>query len=105
MGLKDKKELISSSKDFLDKTLESDQVLWTILKHCSASGMKRVLSVVYIKNNEPYDISKSIAVLIGWRYSSAHNGVIVSGVGMDVGFHLVETLSRILNKKLTHKWL
>jgi hypothetical protein len=37
-----------------------------------------------------------VARAIGWKFDQVHGGVKVDGAGMDMGFHLVYTLSQVL---------
>lgn len=71
---------------------------YTILRHVSASGMSRDISVKVIdKDGDLVDISFSVAKLIGWTLrQKSYNAVRVQGCGMDMGFHLVSVLSYAL---------
>ncbi len=70
---------------------------YTIIRKVSASGMSRQISVKVIKEGRLYDISYSVAKVLDWSLvQNAHNAVRVSGCGMDMGFHLVSSLSHSL---------
>lgn len=73
-------------------------VIYTIMRHVSSSGMSRDISLVYIKNNEPYHINYSASLALGDRLVSrnGHDAIRVNGCGMDMGFHLVYSLSSVL---------
>jgi len=43
-----------------------------------------------------WDASYLVARAVGWQFDRNHGGVKVEGCGMDMGFHLVYTLSRVL---------
>tara|TARA_R100001509_G_scaffold157533_1_gene121740 strand:+ start:5794 stop:6180 length:387 start_codon:yes stop_codon:yes gene_type:complete len=77
--------------------------VYCILRHRSRSGMSRVIDMFVIRNGQPYRLSWNASKAIGWAYDREHNGVKVRGCGMDMGHHLVYTLSRVLfqgsNKK------
>ena len=93
--------------------------VYTVLKHVSRSGMKRVIDVYVIRDNRPYRLSWSAAELMGWTYDRNHEGIVVGGCGMDMGFHLVYSLSYVLFKNtarakrkgrdpgyvLNHEWI
>lgn len=49
--------------------------------------------VVLMPSGEIADISTEVALLLGWRYSQVHRGVIVTGVGTDPRHHLRHTLA------------
>jgi hypothetical protein len=73
-------------------------VIHTITRHVSASGMTRDISLMYVKEGAIHNITYSAALALEWPLSekSGNRAVRVSGCGMDMGFHLVYTLSRVL---------
>lgn len=81
--------------------------IYTVLKSVSASGMSRKLSVFKIENNEPVWLSYHVArILGGWDDKS--ESVRVTGTGMDMGFHVVYSLSLALfndGYALNQRWL
>jgi hypothetical protein len=80
----------------LRELIKPGDTLYTILRHVSASGMSRDISVVYItKDGETRQLDYSTHVLTGYPLSK-HDGVKVGGCGMDMGFSLVYHLSQIL---------
>ena len=89
--------------------------LYTVLRHVSRSGMMRVLDVYVIRNNEPLRITRSVAALLDYPYNRTHDGVTVTGCGMDMGFQVVYEVSRKLygtnadgsdgGYNLNHRWL
>jgi len=67
-----------------------------IIRHVSRSGMQRTISVVTVKG-EIRNVSSLAARALGWPMKyGAHDGVKVNGAGMDMGFHLVYSLSTAL---------
>jgi len=85
-----------SAREDLLKKLKPGNTVWTNLVHVSRSGMYRVIDCFIIRDNSPRRISWLVAKAIGFRYDRRHEGVAVSGCGMDMGFHLVYSLSRVL---------
>lgn len=91
--------------------------VYSILRHVSTSGMSRAIGFYVIIDNEPIMIDHYIKDLLGYNYDKKHDGVKVSGCGMDMGFHVVYSLSMKLfsNKdgsynhdgayKLKNRWL
>lgn len=78
-----------------------------ILRHKSASGMSRRISVIQIEKNEPRWLDYNVAKALG-RREKQDEGIIVEGAGMDMGFNLVYTPSQTLFKDgyaLKHRWL
>ena len=77
--------------------------VYTILRHVSASGMSRVIDLVVIHKGEPCRISHAAAALISYNLDPKHDGLKVGGAGMDMGFHVVYSLSSRLWPKGTPK--
>jgi hypothetical protein len=77
---------------------DSKPVIHTITRHVSSSGMSRDISLIYATSAGLTNITYSAALALGWPLSekSGNRAVRVSGCGMDMGFHLVYTLSRVL---------
>jgi hypothetical protein len=87
--------------------------VYTILRHRSKSGMSRNISLKYVKGGQLMDITYSAAIVLGWPIVEEFNRAIkVNGCGMDMGFHLVSSLSSALfsaresdgSSKLRHEW-
>lgn len=85
---------------------ESAPVVYTTVNSVSQSGMSRRIRCYTITDNENYgesgfsiyDITWLVARAIG--YSMNDKGLYVSGCGMDMGFHVVNSLSYALGDKL-----
>ena len=67
--------------------------IYTTLNHVSTSGMFRLISVYYIRNNEPFCLDHLVAKITWYRRDKKRKGLRVSGCGMDMGFALVYDLS------------
>ena len=96
----------------LKENIKEGDVIYTQLNHTSQSGMMRHIKVRQIKNNYPLDWSKLVAVALDWKEAKSrfggYNGIKVGGCGMDMGFHLVYTLSSVLYNDgyaIKHNWL
>ena len=102
----------------------NNYTVYTVLRHVSASGMMREISVVIpiIKGGDinggdnPARVqqfvhpSYTIAALLGRRYTEkhGHNAVICQGCGMDMGFDLVYNPSSVLygdGYKIRQEWI
>lgn len=77
---------------------ETDLVYYKI-NHVARSGMSRSISFYVAtigkwKNDKPViqNITGWIASIMGKKIDS-HNGITVSGCGMDMGFHVINNLS------------
>src|SRR5215472_5244674 len=81
----------------LREIVKPGDTLRTILRHVSPSGMTRWISVIVVDEGNATDISSDAAKVLGWSYGTrGHEGIEVGGAGMDMGFHLVYSLSRDL---------
>ncbi|RLG44507.1 MAG: hypothetical protein DRN81_04465 [Thermoproteota archaeon] len=82
--------------------------VYTTLHHVSKSGMTRVISCkVATKAGEILTLDWFLQDLGLGKLSSKHDGLTVSGAGMDMGHHIVYGLSRALysSDKLSQRWL
>lgn len=70
--------------------------VYTVLRHCSASGMTRWLDLYIIKDNTPRRITWLAAAALGYTYDFKREALKVGGCGMDMGFHVVYCLGRRL---------
>lgn len=72
--------------------------VYCVLRHVSKSGMSRVIQLVVNDATDGHlvQIGHWAARLLDWRFDCDKNGVKVTGAGMDMGFHLVYTLSSAL---------
>lgn len=79
----------------LREMLKPGQTVYTILNHVSSSGMSRRISLCIGDGQEVRDITPWVAQSMG---ETVHDkgGIVVSGCGMDMGFHLVYNLGRRL---------
>ncbi len=88
------------------------RVLYTNLRHVSRSGMQRKIDVISLcptdDLKEPVSkawLSYWAAKALGWRFCPKYEAVVVDGCGMDMGFHLVYTLSSIIFRDVPRdKW-
>lgn len=81
----------------LTKLVRRGTTVYTVLRHVSASGMSRRIDLYVIKKNEPLRITWGVARLLGCRMARDNEGLVVGGCGMDMGFHLVHSLSYALH--------
>ena len=70
--------------------------VYTILRHVARSGMSRTIAPLVLPEGQPRWIGYSAARVLGDRYDTNAEGIAVSGAGMDMGFHLVYSLSAAL---------
>jgi hypothetical protein len=94
--------------------LKETSTVYTILRTRSSSGMSRTISLLVATGNEITDITFYAAQALGDKLIEAdgHRAIRVQGGGMDMGFHLVYSLSSVLfagedraGYKLSQRWL
>lgn len=91
----------------LKKRIKPGDTVYTVLRHRSASGMRRHISLFIIgkrKGEKPHilDIDYSAAIVMGDKVAK-DGGIIADGCGQDMGFALVYNLGRALWPKGTPK--
>ena len=105
--------------DRLREIMPKGTTVYTRLDYSSRSGMVRYITPMTIVDNEPRYWSHLVSLALDWpRHSrNRYEGVKVDGAGMDMGFHLVYTLSAVLygydsgpnnddgGYALKHRWL
>ena len=80
----------------LKKWIKKGDTAYTCLKTVNRMGDYRNIQVLIISKKRILNISYHVAKLLGWTYKDRPNAVGVGGGGMDMGFHLVYSLSRTL---------
>ncbi len=96
------RSLAENQKDFKKLLRRAKYTVWTKLSHVSQSGMTRTISAYVIVDNEPQCIDFYIEQLGTYKrtkLNARHEGLTVSGCGMDMGFSLVYNTSRQLYPK------
>ena len=98
------------AKESLLRILKEGDTVYTVLRHVSASGMSRRIDLYTFQNNKPVYLSGYYAMMQGEE--PPKDGYKVGGCGMDMGFHLVYSLSSLLygsanrgGYELRHEWL
>ena len=89
-------------------------LIYTILRHVTASGLNRDISLFYDSPEGIRPITHTAARALGYKVisSGGFNAIRQHGGGMDMGFNLVYTLSAVIYKDLerggyhlSHRWL
>jgi hypothetical protein len=86
---------------YLKTILHPGDEVKTILRNCSRSGMSRRISLVVAVDGDVQDITFHAARAMGENIKQGRcyvqdGGLVVSGCGMDMGFHVVYNLSQTL---------
>jgi hypothetical protein len=88
--------------------------VYTVLRSVSSSGMTRHISLKVAQGDDIYDITYLAAQALGDKVHDKHgfNTLKVNGCGMDMGFHIVYSLSSVLfagqeraGYKLAQRWI
>ena len=78
---------------------DKPNTIYTILRSVSNNGMSRVIDMFYVKENKPYHLHFSTNRVFQKRVKTANGfGYRVGGCGMDMGFHLVNSLSYAMSQ-------
>lgn len=85
----------------LRKLLKPGTTVYTVLRHVSSSGMSRRIDLFVIKGGRLVFLSGYAGRLLGLHRRGRHDGLVVGGCGMDMGFHLVYELGAALWPKGT----
>jgi len=80
------------AKAFLKDWFPKGSTAHTTVVHVARSGMSRHIKVFAISGERIQNISYHVAKLLDWRFTNKE-AVFVGGCGMDMGFHLIYTLS------------
>lgn len=89
---RDKAEAIAE----LQKRVQPGDTLHTVLRHVSRSGMQRQIDVYKLTAEGPIYLSGYVATALEWN-RAANGAIKADGCGMDMGFHLVNSLSYVLH--------
>lgn len=81
----------------LRKILKPGDTVYTLLRSVSRSGMSRTMDVYCIRKGELVYLTGWVAQALGMNRRDHH--LQVSGCGMDMGFHVVYEIGRVLFPK------
>lgn len=83
----------------LKQWVQPGDTIYCVLAHVSTSGMRRVIRFYKIVTSqetgkqETWCLGWNIAKALEYGYNDKREGVVVNGCGMDMGFHVVYSLS------------
>ena len=89
----ERQESITRLKELVEK---GNRTVYTVLRHVSRSGMSRLIDCYVIVDNQPQWISYHVARACDMTFDEKRESVRVGGCGMDMGYHIVYSLSRVL---------
>lgn len=94
------------------KRIRKGDIIYSVLRHVSKSGMMRRIDFYKIAKNKPIYLTAYIADFLGYKRYPDKQGLRVDGCGMDMGFNVVYELSVALygyrkrgGYKINHEWL
>lgn len=96
------------ARNELLRLLRRGTTIYTMVHSISRSGLTRRISVYVVINGEIQDITYLVSRVTSFSIRRDARGLYVQGVGMDMGFHVVYTLSRVLfddGYALNQRWL
>jgi len=89
--IKGKDRSKQEAMDMLHKVLQRGDTVYTVLRHVSKSGMQRRIDCYCIgEDRRLVFLSGYVGTVLGLRHDY---GLVVNGCGMDMGFHIVHSLS------------
>lgn len=103
-------------EQLLTHYLNEGDTVYTVLRSVSSSGMSRKISLKVAKDGKILDLTYYASILLDWALVEVNGSraLRVGGCGMDMGFHTVYTLSRVLFREegntkdagylLNHAW-
>jgi|TARA_R100000479_G_C6285764_1_gene164661 hypothetical protein len=80
------------NEKYLKEWFPVGSVAHTTVVHVARSGMSRHIKVFAIEGERILNVSGYVAEYLDLRFTKK-NAVFVGGCGMDMGFHLIYTLS------------
>ena len=80
--------------------------IYTVLRNVSSSGMQREISIKMIDAGRIIHLDYLVSTALEMKQGK-HNGIVVRGCGMDMGFHIVHNILRAVNptKQFRHEWI
>ena len=110
------KKEVDSASAYLLSILEKQETptLYTSLKHVSSSGMSRDMKVLAVVNGQIVDVTWYVGKLnVGTiKERNGQRVIRVGGCGMDMGFHVVYSISSYLYRNqddagyvIRHEWI
>lgn len=98
----------SEAIERLREYVNPGDTVYCILRNVARSGMSCQIGFVVFRDGIAYQINGMIANAFGYRLNKNHDGVTVSGCGMDMGFAVVYDISMALfgdGYAIKYEWL
>lgn len=80
--------------------------IYTVIRHVSSSGMQREISVKMIDAGRIIHLDWLVSTALGKKIGK-HNGIVMKGCGMDMGFALVDSINHSCGagKRFRQEWI
>jgi hypothetical protein len=87
-----------AKKQLLEYFVKEGDTVYTVLRSVSSSGMSRTMSLKVAKEGRILDLTYYASKVLDWPLVEVNGSraLRVGGCGMDMGFHTVYTLARVL---------
>lgn len=92
----DVREYVLGSEERLRELFPPHSTVWVTTIKVSRDGMSRDVLVLGTKDNLIVDVTLHVARVLGYKMDRDRGSLRIHGAGMDMHFHLVYSLSRIL---------
>lgn len=100
MKTQEQKDELTRQIELLRKKLKPGSTVYTVLRKVSSSGMSRQIScLISSEKGKIEDISYLVASAIDCKRNPDNGALKIGGCGMDMGFHVVYSLGRVLFPK------
>ena len=102
-----KKQEKQEAIEYIKKHIKKGDTLYTKIVKVSPSGLSRQITVLDIKDGTPSYWSYYVSKALGYKLKD-DGSILVQGCGMDMGFHVVYSLSQTLfndGYALKQRWL
>jgi hypothetical protein len=87
-----------AKKQLLEYFVKEGDTVYTVLRSVSSSGMSRTMSLKVSKEGRILDLTYYASVVLDYPLVEVNGSraIRVGGCGMDMGFHAVYSLARVL---------
>jgi len=87
-----------AKKQLLEYFVTEGDTIYTVLRSVAPSGMSRTMSLKVAKNGKILDLTYYASVVLDYPLVEVNGSraIRVGGCGMDMGFHAVYSLARVL---------
>jgi hypothetical protein len=87
-----------AKKQLLEYFVTEGDTIYTVLRSVAPSGMSRTMSLKVAKNGKILDLTYYASVILDYPLVEVNGSraLRVGGCGMDMGFHAVYSLARVL---------